>query len=180
MYGCCVVLSSFISTWHKLGSFGKREPQLRKWPHKFVLWASLWYILLGGQGLAFKAFILLPHYKTNWFLFSGANHFNNYSCFLSCFFHNFESMPWPTERHIWTSLCSLLAFFCSRSEGHSTVTFTGPEYYPVLKCHQSSNKFIIFTYLFFYFWVYNINTFLPSLSSLQTSQYILSYSLSNS
>ena len=41
---CLVCGLAFMSAWHRLQSFWKKIPQLRKCPHQTALWASLWGI----------------------------------------------------------------------------------------------------------------------------------------
>lgn len=41
-----LVQAGFKSTCHNWEAFWKREPQLRKCPHLFVFWPSLWYIFM--------------------------------------------------------------------------------------------------------------------------------------
>jgi hypothetical protein len=40
------VLVSLLSTWHKLESFDRGEPQMRKFTHEIGLRASLWHVFL--------------------------------------------------------------------------------------------------------------------------------------
>lgn len=38
------VLANFMPAWHRLESFGKSKPQLRKRPHQAGLWARMWCV----------------------------------------------------------------------------------------------------------------------------------------